>query len=377
MVDGTGEQVALTPLRFGGKVTTPTVAEGLEAMAQTVVDLIDWIQGATAKTRKLTMSKDDSGPSPPGGGGGGGGGFTNSYDYCFDTNQLWLNITNVSGGTAFVNLHNGTNYVYEIFTKTNLLQANWDICRGSVSNRHQLQSLHGVRTTGRRSSVPVSLSGAGLDGRHVAGQPDAGMVVLEILWDGKFVRDNGLTITSFNTLHYDYTNHQAPGNVIQLTVAVTNNYMATANASAQIVLQGGVPGYIAIAVDNTNYLNTTNWTAYTTSDITVPLGSAQGWHDVWIGLRGYRDDTSAAVSAMEAVEAGHHAAGLGHHRSDQRDGERAHDSIDGLQPGGAVKHHLLRSYQRARPGHQSAGIGYRPIPPHQLLGIHNQSVPGL
>ena len=56
------------------------------------------------------MSKDDSDPSPPGGGGGGGGrGFTNSYGYCFDTNQLWLNITNVSGGMAFVNLRNGTN----------------------------------------------------------------------------------------------------------------------------------------------------------------------------------------------------------------------------------------------------------------------------
>ena len=293
MVDGTGGQVASAPVRIGGKVTTPTVAEALEAMAQSVVDLVAWIQGATAKTRKLTMSKDDSGPSPPGGGGGGGGGFTNSYGYCFDTNQLWLDITNVSGGMAFVNLHNGTNYVYEIFTKTNLLQATWTIAGEVFPTDTNCNPFTVAAQPG--GDPPCFFVWA----RDWTGVTSQGNTVPE-WWLWKYfgtvdLSDATLDSGGNNTLLYDYTNHQAPANVIQLTVAVTNNYMATANASAQIVLQGGVPGYIAIAVDNTNYLNTTNWTAYTTSDITVPLGSAQGWHDVWIGLRGHADAPSAAV----------------------------------------------------------------------------------
>ena len=297
LVDSTDGKVALSPVRIGGKVTTPTVAEALEAMAQSVVDLVAWIQGATAKTRKLTMSKDDSDPSPPGGGGGGGGGgFTNSYGYCFDTNQLWLNITNVSGGMAFVNLRNGTNYVYEIFTKTNLLQATWTIAGEVFPTDTNCNPFTVAAQAG--GDPPCFFVWA----RDWTGVTSQGNTVPEwwfYYWYGAWgvmnLSDATLDSGGNNTLLYDYTNHQAPANVIQFTVAVTNNYMATANASAQIVLQGGLPGYIAIAVDNTNDLNTTNWTAYTTSNITLPLGSTQGWHDVWIGLRGHADDPTNAV----------------------------------------------------------------------------------
>ena len=38
--------------------------------------------------------------------------YTNTYQ--FPTNDLWLEITNVSDGLATVNLHNATDYVYEV-----------------------------------------------------------------------------------------------------------------------------------------------------------------------------------------------------------------------------------------------------------------------
>ena len=42
------------------------------------------------------------------------------YGPTFDTNALWLEITNVANGFAYANLHNGTNQVYGIWATTNL-----------------------------------------------------------------------------------------------------------------------------------------------------------------------------------------------------------------------------------------------------------------
>ena len=97
-----------------------------------------------------------------------------------------------------------------------------------------------------------------------------------------------------NTLLYDYTNNVAPAVFTFTGIAVTNNYMKTANAPAQLDVAGS-PYYIAIAVDDTNYLNDAVWNTYTSPNITIPLGTVQGWHDVRIGLRGHNDPVSAAV----------------------------------------------------------------------------------
>lgn len=67
---------------------------------------------------------------------GGGGSSTNSgtnatfgsfYDYSVDTNLLWLQITNVNQGVTYLNLHNATNAVYAILSKTSLNDANWTV----------------------------------------------------------------------------------------------------------------------------------------------------------------------------------------------------------------------------------------------------------
>src|SRR5208283_5016301 len=43
-----------------------------------------------------------------------------------DTNQLWLAITNLADGLAWLNLYNATNQVYAIWTTTDLLSA-WNV----------------------------------------------------------------------------------------------------------------------------------------------------------------------------------------------------------------------------------------------------------
>src|SRR5581483_3284549 len=43
-----------------------------------------------------------------------------SDGYLFDTNALWLELTNISGGWSYLNLRNGTNMVYAIWSTTNL-----------------------------------------------------------------------------------------------------------------------------------------------------------------------------------------------------------------------------------------------------------------
>jgi len=47
----------------------------------------------------------------------------------------------------------------------------------------------------------------------------------------------------------------------------------------------GTPAYYSVRVDNTNFAGAT-WTSYTSSNITASLGSTQGWHEIWVGLKG-------------------------------------------------------------------------------------------
>ena len=75
---------------------------------------------------------------------------------------------------------------------------------------------------------------------------------------------------------------------------MTNNYVNTMNTAAQLNVSG-YPYYIAISVDDTNYANDSDWGYYSGSNVTVNPGLTQGWHDVWIGLRGHADDASAVV----------------------------------------------------------------------------------
>ena len=88
-----------------------------------MLDDFDFAYQAQAQSRAMATGV----PSPGDDGYGDGGDYTSSYvTSTFDTNSLWLEITNVANGLAYLNLHNATNEVYAIWSVTNLL-ANWNV----------------------------------------------------------------------------------------------------------------------------------------------------------------------------------------------------------------------------------------------------------
>jgi hypothetical protein len=102
LVDSTGGQVAMA-----GEAS---VADALSALADAVVSLIQQVENPP-------LSRELVSPS----------GFSPLFE-SFDTNSaLYLQITNVADGLAYLNLMNGTDYVYEIYSKTDLTATNWDI----------------------------------------------------------------------------------------------------------------------------------------------------------------------------------------------------------------------------------------------------------
>jgi hypothetical protein len=52
----------------------------------------------------------------------------------------------------------------------------------------------------------------------------------------------------------------------------------------QINVSAGVPARAAVLVDSKNY-NAAVWHPFNTN-LAVNLGPVEGWHDVWVGLRG-------------------------------------------------------------------------------------------
>jgi len=155
LVDATGGQVAVRPslgrVRTTQTLTSSQIASALTAQAGAVVDFIGQIQDAQYM-RELVASFGMDVPGFGDGGGGSGGGSTYGYTgYTFDTNQLWLEITNVSNGIAYLNLHNGTNPVYAIWTTTNLLSpfAQWQVAIG-----HRLPIVQSADFKPRYSVLP-------------------------------------------------------------------------------------------------------------------------------------------------------------------------------------------------------------------------------
>ena len=118
----------------------------------------------------------------------------------------------------------------------------------------------------------------------------------EMYWFGNLNHSAGdRDAVNQRTLLQDYNaNPLADPNAIQFTaIQVTNNYVKHQSVPAQLAVVN-YPYYIAILVDDTNLAHAV-WNSYGSANVTIPLGATQGWHNVWIGLRGYADAPSAAV----------------------------------------------------------------------------------
>lgn len=201
-----------------------------------------------------------------------------------DTNGLWLEITNVADGLAYLNLHNGTDYVYEVWSKRDLAATNWDI---------ETEVFPGTNL----DVMPFTVSQ--LDRRNLSiwardwtDITSGGNTVPE-WWFWKFyhtldgLSDTNWDSTGANTLLYDYTNNLDP-NIIGFSVAFTNQYVNSSPVSGAITILGGVPAYEAVLVNDTNFADAV-WQPYD-PNASIPLNSGDGSYGIQIGLRGFPPD---------------------------------------------------------------------------------------
>jgi hypothetical protein len=235
-----------------------------------------------------------------------------------------LEITNVSNGWSYLNLHNATNQVYAIWGTTNLALpfASWNVETEVWPTDTNCQPF----TVANYGSPDLFLRAE--DWTSVDSDQDG----VPDWWAWKYFGNVNLTDPNLDysgnslTFAQDYSNNITPTVFTYTGLEVPNNYVSSSQPAVQLDV-AGTPYYVATLIDDNNFSNAI-WNTYSGSIVTVNLGSVQGWHEVWIGLRGHADEASVRRLAMETVEAGHHAAGTGHHRPDEWHGGRATDSVD-------------------------------------------------
>ncbi len=257
-------------------LSTADYAAILQAQVGELQNFVARIQAAQL-TAQMSASSLDS-PPMPGGGGGGSGGGTNYSSPTYTTNDLWLEMTNVAAGLEYLNLHNATNQVYAIWGATNL-PADWTV----------EAEVWPTNTAVMAFTVPA-LAGQSLfvraeDWTSVDSDGDG----IPDWWIWQYYGNLNESATNLdsqgNTLLYDYQNGLDP-NVIQFTLSVPNNYVNTSTPQVQVSVLAGAPSAIAVSVDDTNYAADALWQPYTGTPLTVSLGATEGWHQVWVGLKG-------------------------------------------------------------------------------------------
>src|SRR5664280_1470091 len=269
LVDATGGQVAVNPRRFGLQATSSTVASALAAEADAGVNLINQVQAAQFN-RELAavMGFDEELDSPD---------TFSPMLAVYDTNLLWLEITNVSNGWSYLNLHNATNQVYAIWSTTNLLTS-WNVETELWPTNGAVMPFT-VPTLDRQNLFVRAEDWTSIDSNG-DGIPD--------WWVWLYFGNLNETATNLdsqgNTLGYDYTNGLDP-NIIQFFLVVTNRHVSTTFAPMQFNITAGVPSSLAVLVNSTNFSGAA-WTGYSSSNVVVSLGSTDGDYNVWVGLRG-------------------------------------------------------------------------------------------
>ena len=292
LVDQTGGAVVVQRRQLGSRTAADSIATAATAQVGAVVNLINQVLDAEDNRQMQSMmrSMGIDVPSPGDGGGyGGGGDYTNNYvAYTFDTNSLWLEITNVSNGWSYLNLHNATNLVYAIESTTDLT-GGWNVETELWPSGDQTNLMpFSIQNFGRQDLFFRAQDWTGVDSDS-DGIPD--------WWIWKYFGNLSENATNVdlngNTLLYDYTNSYVPVVFNFTSLEVPNNYVSTLTPSVQLNVTGS-PYYLATLIDDNNFSNAV-WNNYSSSSVTVNLGATEGWHGVWIGIRGHADDTSAAV----------------------------------------------------------------------------------
>jgi hypothetical protein len=80
-------------------------------------------------------------------------------------------------------------------------------------------------------------------------------------------------------------------NVIQFSLQFTNNYVNASLAYGSVTIQGGVPSYIAVLINDTNTADA-EWEIDDSTNVLVNLNSGDGLYNVLVGLRGLPSDAT-------------------------------------------------------------------------------------
>ncbi len=274
LVDGTAGQV-------------PASEAALESQAAAIVNLIAQIQSAVASQQTRMQGRGRGmngllpGDSPDDGDDddspGGSGGVP------IDPSRLWLEITNVFAGSAFVNLHNATNQVYAIWSTTNL-----SLRFGLWQVETELWP-----ATNQTSVLPFTVPMLGRDKLFLRAEDwtrvDSNGDGVPDWWIWWYFHNLTETATNLDTLGlslaYDYAHGRDP-NVIQFSFQFTNGYVNTLTVPAQLDIFAGVPSYIAVLVNDTNHADAV-WQPYVSPGLVVSLGASNGNYTVYIGLKGF------------------------------------------------------------------------------------------
>jgi len=229
---------------------------------------------------------DSGGSTLPGFGDNGGTyapyGLANTRpDY--GTN-LWLAITSATNGVLSLVLSNtvftGTGEIYAIMDTLALPSANWNI----VTQVWAAADQNWIAFTVPASS-PTNLFLWAEDWTDLTtnGLP----CWWEFFWYGNLTNTVSSSGNPLLTDYQNYTNGITPcdPNVISFTVSATNLYVSTEIVPVTINLQAGIPYYVAVLVNDTNYADAV-WQPYTGTNLLVTLDGADGVYDVWVGLKG-------------------------------------------------------------------------------------------
>lgn len=262
----------------------------------------------SANSYGAMSTMDADGPPVPGegSGGGGGGGGSGFESPVYTTNDLWLEIVSKTNTTGVFVVHppsseEGTG-VYDLFLTTNLATdvpglngTNWEwILRTEpgatnlvVSNLTYDISFFRLGRTNDDDGDLMSTAFEQLVSHTDPNNGDENTNNIPDGWEWAYFGSLQPGDSDYDgdgvSNYQEYLNGTDP-NTIKFWLSVTNQYVNNSSVPVALDVVGGVPSSVAVLLDSTNYEAAT-WTT-SSSDVTVNLGSTEGWHDIWIGTRG-------------------------------------------------------------------------------------------
>jgi hypothetical protein len=90
----------------------------------------------------------------------------------------------------------------------------------------------------------------------------------------------------------EYNDHTDP-NSINFAARVSNNHVMSTNIALHLEILSGTPSYRSVLVDNAGFTNA-SWTVFSSTNLPENLPATQGWHEVWVGLRGMATNSQTA-----------------------------------------------------------------------------------